>query len=76
MSLLQRPIVAVLAFAVIYAAVSLSITNSYYQLIMTLVLVWAIFGLYSGVMGAEAAAVQALFGPEVNVVGAVEKSRG
>jgi ABC-type branched-subunit amino acid transport system ATPase component/ABC-type branched-subunit amino acid transport system permease subunit len=45
MSLLQRPIVAVLAFAVIYAAVSLSITNSYYQLIMTLVLVWAIFGL-------------------------------
>src|ERR1700734_4504207 len=41
----QRPIVAVVAFAVIYAAVSLSITNSYYQLIMTLVLVWAIFGL-------------------------------
>jgi branched-chain amino acid transport system permease protein len=45
MSLLQRPIVAIVAFAVIYAAVSLSITNSYYQLIMTLVLVWAIFGL-------------------------------
>jgi len=42
---LQRPIVAIAAFAVIYAAVSLSITNSYYQLIMTLVLVWAIFGL-------------------------------
>jgi ABC-type branched-subunit amino acid transport system ATPase component/ABC-type branched-subunit amino acid transport system permease subunit len=41
----QRPIVAVVAFAVIYAAVSLTITNSYYQLIMTLVLVWAIFGL-------------------------------
>jgi ABC-type branched-subunit amino acid transport system ATPase component/ABC-type branched-subunit amino acid transport system permease subunit len=41
----QRPIIAVAAFAVIYAAVSLSITNSYYQLIMTLVLVWAIFGL-------------------------------
>jgi ABC-type branched-subunit amino acid transport system ATPase component/ABC-type branched-subunit amino acid transport system permease subunit len=41
----QRPIVAIAAFAVIYAAVSLSITNSYYQLIMTLVLVWAIFGL-------------------------------
>ena len=41
----QRPIAAVVAFAVIYAAVSLSITNSYYQLIMTLVLVWAIFGL-------------------------------
>jgi branched-chain amino acid transport system ATP-binding protein/branched-chain amino acid transport system permease protein len=30
---------------VIYAAISLTITNSYYQLIMTLVLVWAIFGL-------------------------------
>jgi ABC-type branched-subunit amino acid transport system ATPase component/ABC-type branched-subunit amino acid transport system permease subunit len=41
----QRPIVAIAAFAVTYAAVSLSITNSYYQLIMTLVLVWAIFGL-------------------------------
>ena len=45
MSLLQRPIVAIAAFAVIYAAVSLTITNSYYQLIMTLVLVWAVFGL-------------------------------
>jgi ABC-type branched-subunit amino acid transport system ATPase component/ABC-type branched-subunit amino acid transport system permease subunit len=45
MMLLQRPIVAIAAFAVIYAAVSLSITNSYYQLIMTLVLVWAVFGL-------------------------------
>ena len=45
MSLLQRPIIAVIVFAAIYAAVSLSITNSYYQLIMTLVLVWAIFGL-------------------------------
>jgi ABC-type branched-subunit amino acid transport system ATPase component/ABC-type branched-subunit amino acid transport system permease subunit len=41
----QRPIVAIVAFAVVYAAVSLSITNSYYQLIMTLVLVWAVFGL-------------------------------
>jgi ABC-type branched-subunit amino acid transport system ATPase component/ABC-type branched-subunit amino acid transport system permease subunit len=45
MSLLQRPIVSIAIFAVIYAAVSLTITNSYYQLIMTLVLVWAIFGL-------------------------------
>ena len=45
MSLLQRPIFAIAAFAVIYAAVSLTITNSYYQLIMTLVLVWAVFGL-------------------------------
>jgi len=45
MPLLQRPIVSIAIFAVIYAAVSLTITNSYYQLIMTLVLVWAIFGL-------------------------------
>jgi branched-chain amino acid transport system permease protein len=35
----------VLVFAVLFAAVSLSITNSYYQLMMTLVLVWAVFGL-------------------------------
>jgi ABC-type branched-subunit amino acid transport system ATPase component/ABC-type branched-subunit amino acid transport system permease subunit len=42
---LQRSIISIAAFAVIYAAISLVITNSYYQLIMTLVLVWAIFGL-------------------------------
>jgi ABC-type branched-subunit amino acid transport system ATPase component/ABC-type branched-subunit amino acid transport system permease subunit len=41
----QRSTVSVVAFAVIYAAISLTITNSYYQLIMTLVLVWAVFGL-------------------------------
>ena len=41
----RRSIVSIAAFAVIYAAISLSITNSYYQLIMTLVLVWAVFGL-------------------------------
>ena len=29
----------------LYAAVSLTVTNSYYQLMLTLVLVWAIFGL-------------------------------
>ena len=42
---LRRSIVSIAAFAVIYAAISLTITNSYYQLIMTLVLVWAVFGL-------------------------------
>lgn len=41
----RRSIVSIAAFAVIYAAISLTITNSYYQLIMTLVLVWAVFGL-------------------------------
>lgn len=40
-----RSLAPVLVFAILYAAVSLSITNSYYQLVMTLVLVWAVFGL-------------------------------
>jgi ABC-type branched-subunit amino acid transport system ATPase component/ABC-type branched-subunit amino acid transport system permease subunit len=40
-----RALVPVLVFVTLYAAASLSITNSYYQLIMTLVLVWAVFGL-------------------------------
>src|ERR1700742_1840777 len=43
--LAQRSILSIVAFAIIYAAISLVITNSYYQLIMTLVLVWAVFGL-------------------------------
>src|SRR6201995_985529 len=43
--LAQRPILSIVAFTVIYAAISLVITNSYYQLVMTLVLVWAVFGL-------------------------------
>ena len=37
-----RSLVPIVAFAVIYAAISLTITNSYYQLMMTLVLVWAV----------------------------------
>src|ERR1700744_2203190 len=41
----QRSIISIAAFAVIYAAISLAVTNSYYQLILTLVLVWAVFGL-------------------------------
>jgi branched-chain amino acid transport system permease protein len=40
-----RSSIPVMVFAALYAAVSLSITNSYYQLMMTLVLVWAVFGL-------------------------------
>jgi branched-chain amino acid transport system ATP-binding protein/branched-chain amino acid transport system permease protein len=35
----------ILVFTALYAAVSLGVTNSYYQLVMTLVPVWAIFGL-------------------------------
>ena len=41
----QRSIISIAVFAVVYAGISLAITNSYYQLIMTLVLVWAVFGL-------------------------------
>jgi ABC-type branched-subunit amino acid transport system ATPase component/ABC-type branched-subunit amino acid transport system permease subunit len=41
----RRSIISIAVFAVAYAAISLTITNSYYQLIMTLVLVWAVFGL-------------------------------
>jgi ABC-type branched-subunit amino acid transport system ATPase component/ABC-type branched-subunit amino acid transport system permease subunit len=41
--------------AIIYAAIALVVTNSYYQLMMTLVLVWASFGLawnmFSGYTG-------------------------
>jgi branched-chain amino acid transport system ATP-binding protein/branched-chain amino acid transport system permease protein len=41
----QRSIISIAVFAIVYAAISVFITNSYYQLIMTLVLVWAVFGL-------------------------------
>ena len=34
-----------IVFTALYAALSLSVTNSYYQLVMTLVPVWAVFGL-------------------------------
>ena len=40
-----RSLLPILVFTALYAALSLSVTNSYYQLVMTLVPVWAIFGL-------------------------------
>ena len=40
-----RSLLPILVFTALYAAVSLSVTNSYYQLVMTLVPVWAMFGL-------------------------------
>ena len=40
-----RPYLAIIAFATAYAALSFFVTNSYYQLMLTLVLVWASFGL-------------------------------
>jgi ABC-type branched-subunit amino acid transport system ATPase component/ABC-type branched-subunit amino acid transport system permease subunit len=40
-----RSLLPILAFTALYAALSLGVTNSYYQLVMTLVPVWAVFGL-------------------------------
>ena len=40
-----RALLPVLGFVLAYAIVSLLVTNSYYQLMLTLVLVWACFGL-------------------------------
>ena len=40
-----RSLLPIIVFTALYAAVSLNVTNSYYQLVMTLVPVWAIFGL-------------------------------
>jgi branched-chain amino acid transport system permease protein len=40
-----RAFLPILIFAAVYAVIAFSITNSYYQLMMTLVLVWATFGL-------------------------------
>jgi len=40
-----RSLLSIIIFTALYAALSLSVTNSYYQLVMTLVPVWAIFGL-------------------------------
>jgi branched-chain amino acid transport system ATP-binding protein/branched-chain amino acid transport system permease protein len=40
-----RSLIPALVFTIAYAAISLSVTNSYYQLVLTLVPVWAVFGL-------------------------------
>jgi len=50
-----RTMITLVILAVAYAAISLLVTNSYYQLMMTLVLIWASFGLawnlFSGYTG-------------------------
>jgi branched-chain amino acid transport system ATP-binding protein/branched-chain amino acid transport system permease protein len=50
-----RPVAAIFAFAALYLAVGLVVRNQYYQLILTLVLVWAIMGVswnvFSGYSG-------------------------
>ena len=40
-----RPYLPIIVFAAAYALLSIFVTNSYYQLMLTLVLVWASFGL-------------------------------
>ncbi|HEX2940278.1 MAG TPA: ATP-binding cassette domain-containing protein, partial [Rhodopila sp.] len=41
---LRRDLIALVIVSVAYVAVSMLVTNSYYQLIMTLVPIWAVFG--------------------------------
>jgi branched-chain amino acid transport system permease protein len=40
-----RSLLPAIVFTIAYTVVSLSVTNSYYQLVLTLVPVWAVFGL-------------------------------
>ena len=51
----RRPIFAILGFAAVYLAVGLAVRNQYYQLMLTLVLLWAIMGVswnvFSGYSG-------------------------
>lgn len=42
---LSRSLLPIILFAAGYAAIAMLVTNSYYQLMLTLVLVWASFGL-------------------------------
>src|SRR5688500_6570770 len=63
---LLRSLTPVFIFAAVYAAAALLVENSYYQLMMTLVLVWACFGLswnlFSGYTGLVSFGHAAFFG--------------
>jgi ABC-type branched-subunit amino acid transport system ATPase component/ABC-type branched-subunit amino acid transport system permease subunit len=63
---LLRSLTPVFIFAALYAATALLLQNSYYQLMMTLVLVWACFGLswnlFSGYTGLVSFGHAAFFG--------------
>src|SRR5919106_4527650 len=63
---LLRSLLPVFAFAAVYAVIALLVENSYHQLIMTLVLVWACFGLswniFSGYTGLVSFGHAAFFG--------------
>jgi ABC-type branched-subunit amino acid transport system ATPase component/ABC-type branched-subunit amino acid transport system permease subunit len=63
---LLRSLLPLFALAGLYAAIALLVQNSYYQLMMTLVLVWACFGLswniFSGYTGLVSFGHAAFFG--------------
>ena len=42
---IARPLAAIGAFALAYVLVTFAVDNAYYQLMLTLVLVWAVMGL-------------------------------
>jgi ABC-type branched-subunit amino acid transport system ATPase component/ABC-type branched-subunit amino acid transport system permease subunit len=63
---LSRTLLPILAFAVLYAVIGQFVTNSYFQLVLTLVPIWAIFGLswnmLSGTTGLVSFGHAAFFG--------------
>ena len=67
--MLVRSLIPAFIFAAVYLVVSLLVTNSYHQLMLTLVLVWAVMGLswnmlsgYSGMISFGHAAYFAIGG--------------
>ena len=62
----RRQLIAIGAFALIYVAIGMLVRNSYYQLMMNLVLIWAIVGLswnvLSGYSGLVSFGQAAFFG--------------
>ncbi len=62
----RRQLIAIGAFALIYVAIGMLVRNSYYQLMMNLVLIWAIMGLswnvLSGYSGLVSFGQAAFFG--------------
>ena len=62
----RRQLIAIGAFALVYLAIGMVVSNSYYQLMMTLVLIWATMGLswnvLSGYSGLVSFGQAAFFG--------------
>ena len=63
---MRRPLLAIAAFALAYLALAFIVQNQYYQLMLTLVLVWAIMGVawnvFSGYCGLVSFGHAAFFG--------------